>query len=309
MDDLIIIGAGPAGLTAALYAGRAKLKTRILEKCSLGGQVLLTESIENFPGIYQMNSSDWIEVLKKQLADLKDVQIQEGVSVQKTEREASFFKIHISDQGDGAKNILETKSVVIATGAQPKRLGIKGEKELTGHGVSYCATCDGPFFKGKDVVLVGGGDTALEEALYLRKFAKKVTILHRRNALRATAILQERVKSDNKIQLKLEAVPLEILGETRVSGIKIKNIQNNAEEILSCDGVFIFVGFLPDTDFLKGFLKLNGAGFIVTDETMLSSCPGVFACGDSRQRPFHQIVTACAEGAIAAFSVNKFLSA
>jgi thioredoxin reductase (NADPH) len=309
MDDLIIIGAGPAGLTAALYAGRAKLKTKVLERDSLGGQVLLTGSIENFPGVYQMNSSDWIEVIKRQLADLKEVEIQEGITVEKIEPKGNFFKIHSICQNDGAKNILETRGVIIATGAQPKRLGVKGEKELTGHGVSYCATCDGPFFKGKEVVLVGGGDTALEEALYLRKFAKKVTIVHRRNVLRATAILQERVKNDDKIRLKLEAVPLEILGTTRVSGIKIKNIQNNTQESLPCDGVFVFVGFLPATDFLKGLLKLNDKGSIVTDETMLSSCAGIFACGDSRARPFHQVVTACAEGAIAAFSVNKFLSA
>lgn len=301
MNDVVIIGAGPAGLTAALYTGRSKLKTRVVEKLAIGGQVLLTEAIENFPGLYMMDVPAWVETMKKQLADLKDVRIQEDLKVEKIEELEDFFRIHT------AKEILESRCVIVASGALPRRLGIQGEEQLTGRGVSYCATCDGPFFKDKEIVVVGGGDSAMEETLYLRKFARKVTVVHRRNALRAAAVLQERVTLDEKIGFQWDSIPLEILGKSKVEGIKIKNVKTNQEEVLACDGVFIFIGFSPDTAFLKGFLDLNSTGHIITDENMMSSCPGVFAGGDCRARPFHQVVTACSDGAIAAYSVAKFL--
>jgi thioredoxin reductase (NADPH) len=305
--DVVIIGGGPAGLTAAIYAGRSQLNTKVIEKLSVGGQILLTELIENFPGTYQMNSHAWVSNLKKQLAELDSVDIQEDSRVEKIEHIADIFRTHVVSLVDNSKDIFESHSVIVATGAQPKRLGVKGEEAFIGRGVSFCATCDGPFFKDKAIAVVGGGDTALEEALYLRRFAKKITIIHRRDALRATAILQEKAMKDEKIEFKFNASPVEILGKTAVEGIKVKDVKTGHEEVLACDGVFVFIGFTPDTDFLRDSLHLNEKGYVVTDEHMMTSVSGIFAGGDCRHRPFNQVVTACSDGAISAFSVAKYL--
>ncbi len=305
--DLIIIGAGPAGLTAGLYAGRAQLETKILEKASCGGQVCLTDTIENFPGVWRMNAFAWTEVLRKQVVELPRVSLAEGTAVERIEPGQEHFKVHVVSVNDGKHEVLEAKAVILATGAQPKRLGIPGETALTGRGVSYCATCDGPLFRAKDVVLVGGGDTALEEALYLAKLARKVTVIHRRDAFRAAAILQERVRASANIALALEAVPVEVLGTSRVEGIRIRGVKDKQESVISCDGVFVFVGFSPDTGFLEGLSLKSEDGYILTDESMATSLEGVFACSDCRKRPFYQIVTACSDGAIAAHAAGKFL--
>ncbi len=307
MHDVVIVGAGPAGLTAALYTGRAKLKTRLLEKLSAGGQVLLSETIENFPGVYKMSSHGWVDSLKQQIAELEDVEFSEEMTVSKIESLPTHLRVAAASAVDGHREIVETKAVILATGAQPKRLGIKGEEELTGRGVSYCATCDGPLFREKEVVVIGGGDTAIEEALYLAKIASRVTVVHRRDTLRATAVLQERVLSNPKIVLRWNSVPEEILGKSSVEAVRIRNIRNDTSETLACRGIFIFVGLIPDTGFMKGLMDLNEAGSIITDENLMTSCGGIFACGDCRQRPFNQIVTACSEGAVAAYSVKKFL--
>ncbi len=263
--DVVIIGAGPAGLTAALYAGRSKLKTKLLEKDTVGGQVLLTELIENFPGVYRMNSFDWVEVVKKQLADLDQVELQEGVRVDKLEKNGQQFRLHVHSDAAGGLEILEAKSIILATGARPRRLGIPGENKLTGRGVSYCATCDGPLFRDKNVVVVGGGETALEEALYLSRFVKTVTIVHRREGLRATALIQERVAKDPKIRLKLEFVAVEVVGASRVEALKIRHVTDKHEESVACDGVFVFIGFNPETAFLEGMLETTEEGYILTD--------------------------------------------
>ncbi|MEK7850008.1 MAG: thioredoxin-disulfide reductase [Candidatus Omnitrophota bacterium] len=305
--DVVIIGAGPAGLTAAIYVGRSKLKTLLVEKSFVGGQVLLTELIENYPGIYQMKSSEWVEAAKKQIAALSDVKVAEETKVEKIENKGGIFQTHVVSNETGLRAIYESKCVIVATGSRARRLGVKGEEGLIGRGVSYCATCDGPLFKNKDVVLVGGGDVAVEEALYLRKFVKSLTIVHRRDELRATAVLQDRVKADKEIYIKWDSVPVEVLGKTRVEGLKVKNTKSQKEEILPCDGIFVFIGSDPDTGLLKGVLDLNTVGCVVTDEGMMSSCSGIFAAGDCRVRPFNQVVTACSDGAIAAFSVRKFL--
>ena len=305
--DVVVIGGGPAGLTAALYSGRSKLKTKVVEKLTCGGQLLLTELIENFPGVYQMNSFNWVEMLKKQIADLKSVEMQEDMVVKKVEDQDGIFKTTVVARIDGSEQVIESHSVIVATGAQPARLGIKGEDAFIGRGVSFCATCDGPLFKDREVVLVGGGDTAIEEALYLSKFAKSITIVHRRDSLRAAAVLQDKVKKNHKIAFRWNALPLEILGTTRVEGIRLKDVKTNEESVLFCEGVFVFIGFTPDTEPFKGFLDLNEGGFIVTDENLMSSCTGIFSCGDCRVRPFKQVVTACSEGAIAAHSAAKFL--
>jgi len=294
-------------LTAALYAGRSKLKTRLVEKSFAGGQILLTELIENYPGVYEMKSSKWVEAAKKQISVLSDVELAEDTKVEKIENKDGIFQTHVVSNVTGSSDIYVSRCIIIAAGSQPRRLGVKGEEALIGHGVSYCATCDGPLFKNKDVVMIGGGDAALEEALYLRKFVKSLTICHRRGEFRAAALLQDRIKADKGIFIKWDSVPVEILGKTRVDGIKVKNIKSQREDILHCGGIFIFIGSDTDTGFLNGILDLNAAGYVVTDESMVSSLPGVFAAGDCRARPFNQVVTACSDGAIAAFSVRKFL--
>jgi thioredoxin reductase (NADPH) len=305
--DVVIVGAGPAGLTAALYAGRSKLKTKLLEKDAVGGQILLTELIENFPGVYRMNSFDWVEVVKKQLADLDQIELQEGAGVDKLEKNGKEFRLHVHSDTAGEPEVLEARSIILATGARPRRMGIPGENKLTGRGVSYCATCDGPLFRDKNVVVVGGGETALEEALYLSRFVKTVTIVHRRQGLRATALIQERVAKDPKIRLKLEFIPIEVVGASRVEALKIQHVTDKHEELLACDGVFVFIGFNPETAFLEGMLKTTEEGYILTDERMMASVEGVFVCGDCRKRPLNQVVTACSEGAIAAYAAARFL--
>ena len=278
--DVVIIGGGPAGLTAALYAARAKLKTLVLEKVALGGQVLLTEVIENFPGVYAMNPYEWVEQFKKQLLGLSDAFIQEDCTVEKIEPQDGLFQISFHSAVDGKKEMAQARCVIMASGATPKKLGIPGEDAFIGRGVSYCATCDGPLFKDKSVAVVGGGNAALEEALFLRKFANKVTIVHRRDSLRATEILQERAKKDEKIAFQLECVPLEIVGKTRLEALRLKHVKTNKEMLLPCDGVFVFVGFIPATQFLIDLVDCDEAGCIVTDENMESSYSGIFACGD-----------------------------
>lgn len=307
MLDLVIIGAGPAGISAALYAGRSKLKTKVFEKLGVGGQLLLTEHIENYPGIYQMKSCDWIDTAKKQLVELESVELAEDVKVESIERKDGFFNVFFFSQGESLKQSVEARCVIVASGAQPKRLNLINEIALTGRGVSYCATCDGPFFKDKEIVVIGGGDTAIEEALYLTRFAKKVTIVHRRQELRSTAILKERAASNERIEFKLEALPIEIIGLKKVEGLKIENVKTSCSEIIPCEGVFVFVGFVPDTGFLKSLADLDKDGYVLTDEKMLSSCDGLFACGDCRKRALRQVVTACGEGALAEYHVEKFL--
>lgn len=307
IQDIVIIGGGPAGLTAALYAGRAKFKTLVLEKAVCGGQVLLTESVENFPGVSRMNAWAWVEAQKKQVEALSDVAVTEEVSVERVEGGPSVFKIYTKHGRTEKSEVYEARAVIVATGARPKRLGIPGEVELTGRGVSYCAICDGPLFRGKDIIVVGGGDAALEEALYLAKLAGKVTLIHRRNAFRAAAVLQERVRAHAVITLALETIPVEIRGTGKVGAVRLKSVLSGRESDVPCDGVFIFVGYTADTVFLKDRVAMGDDGRILTDEFMATSSPGIFACGDCRRRPLYQIVTACSDGAIAANAASAYL--
>ncbi len=305
--EVLIIGGGPAGLTAALYAGRSRLKSVLIEKLTLGGQLLFTEEIENFPGVYKMNSGAWIEMSRKQLLDLEDVEIREETQVEKIENKNGIFKISICSNTDNEGVTLESKSLIVATGAQPKKLGIPGEEAFTGRGVSYCGTCDGPLFKDKDILVIGAGNTAIEEALYLRRFAKKVTVVHRRDELRAAALLRERAKRDEKINFRLSVIPVEMVGKMRLEGLKVRDLKTGKEEVILASGIFVFIGSSPETSFLEDSVDLSEDGYIVTDENMMSSLPGLFACGDCRQKSLSQVVTACSDGAIAANSALKFL--
>lgn len=299
--DVVIIGAGPAGLTAGIYASRAGLSTVILEKNIPGGQILTTEKIENYPGFEEeIGGFDFIEKLRKQTekfgAQFKTAQV-EGIS--KGDNDIKIVKSKNAD--------FEARSVIIAAGAVPRKLGIPGEAEFTGRGVSYCAVCDAMFFKNKEVVVVGGGDTAVEEALFLTKFCTKVTLIHRRDRLRATKVLQQRLEDNEKIALCLNAVPKEICGQEKVSHINVEDTNTKEEKQIQCDGVFVFVGYIPSSDFVNGYVEFDKSGYIITDQQMRTCQEGVFACGDVRSKRLRQVVTACGEGAAAAYSAQLYV--
>lgn len=299
--DLIIVGGGPAGLTAGLYAKRALLNTLLLEKGPLGGQVLYTDLIENYPGFPEgISGFELIEVFKKQVEKYQLPILNEEVIDFQVEN-------NLIEVSTSIGNKYSAKSLILALGATHKRLGIPGEKEFTGKGVSYCAICDGPFYKGEIVAVVGGGNTALQEALYLTKFAKKIYLIHRRESFRATPILQERVKENLKINIITPAIVEEILGDEIVKKIKIKNLKNMEVRELEISGIFIFIGLTPQTHWLSGKLELDKDGFIVTDQNMQTSIPGIFACGDCVSKKYRQIINACGEGAIAALSAEEYI--
>lgn len=304
MHDLIIIGAGPAGLAAALYAGRFRLKTLILEKTSAGGQIMLSSTIENYPGFPGgIPTYELIDKFKHQIEEL-GLKIENGEVVKIETKPLAKSLTYIIKT---PTNTYESKTVIIATGARAKRLGIPGEDKLIGRGVSYCGTCDGPLFRGKDILAVGGGDRAIEEAIFLSGYANRVYLVHRRSELRASKILVEKAKGISKITFVLDSVAQEISGENKVEKVKIKNIKTGSENNITCQGVFVFVGIEPNTNFLKNVLDLDEKGFIITNQEMSSSLEGAFACGDCRKKSLYQVVTACAEGATAADSAHKYL--
>jgi len=300
MYDLIIIGAGPAGLTAAIYAGRFRLNTLMLEKMSVGGQIITSPDIENFPGFPGgISTGELIEKFKQQVDDLGlRIEPEEAIEI-------------IPDKNNyllkTGSNSYETRTIIVASGAEPKRLGVKGEERFIGRGVSYCGTCDAPLFKEKAVVVIGGGDRAIEEALFLARYAAKVTVIHRRNSLRTSKILEEKARQNQKINFILESTVEEIFGDKKVENVKIKNVSSGAFNILACDGVFVFVGIKPNTDFLNNILHLDPSSFIITDQDLATSRKGIFACGDALKKSLYQVINACAEGALAADSAHKYI--
>ncbi len=296
--DLIIIGAGPAGLTAALYAGRSRLNTLLIEKMAVGGRILMSESIENYPGFPG-------GILTQELITRMESQVKElNIKIESDEvLEIDCFnkKIKTSD------GTYESSAIIIASGAKPRKLNIPGEKEFTGRGVSYCATCDGPLFREKKVVIIGGGNAVAEEAIYLSRFASLVTVIHRRGDLRASAILQERMQENKKINFVLNSIVTQIKGTKKTEAVIIKDLLSQKETDFNCDGVFIYIGYEPETEFLKGKLNLDESGFIITDENMNTSAQGIFACGDCRKKSLYQVINACGDGAVAASSVHRYL--
>jgi len=304
MQDVIIIGAGPAGLTAALYAGRYRLRTLLLEKSMVGGQIVLSPTIENFPGFPGgIKTSELIERLAQQVKDVGvDIEYNEAVEITlKEENAPAIYTVKTNDV------IYKTKTLIVATGAKAKELGVLGERRFVGKGVSYCATCDAPLFRDKEVVVVGGGDRAVEEALYLCEYARKVKIIHRRKDLRAAQILQEKALRNPRIELVLDSVIEEILGEERVRGVRVRNVLTKEILELSCQGIFIFVGIIPQTSFLRNLLQLDDNGFIITDQSMQASRLGVFACGDCRAKSLYQVINACGDAAQAAYSAHRYI--
>ena len=303
MLDVIIIGAGPAGLTAGLYAGRAKLKTLILEKDISGGQIATTEHVENYPGSMKgaggLALSERMEEQAKQFCDIK---YQEVTKVDLT---SDTKKVYTKDE------VYEAKVVILSTGASHRKLNVKGEKEFANLGVSYCSTCDGPFYQGLDIYVVGGGEAALEEALYLTKFGKSVNIIHRREGLRASQTVIDRCKENEKINFLLNYTVNEIKGDTEVKELILKNTKTGELESVKNDdnspiGVFIYIGNIPQTDLFKYQINLEN-GYIPTDEDMKTNVKGVFAVGDTRVKKIRQMVTATSDGCIASEMANKYI--
>lgn len=295
--DILVIGAGPAGLSAASYAARAGYSITAIDQLSPGGQLLLIDEIENYPGLPLTKGYKLAEDMENQ-AVLFGAKVEyTALSAIRKEGEGRF--IALTDSGE-----IEAKAVIIATGADHRHLGVKGEEENQGKGVSYCATCDGPFFKGKDVVVVGGGDTALTDAIYLSKIAKSVTVVHRRNEFRAQKALQDRLSSCANIRTKLSCNVVEILSD----GKKVVGAKLDTGETLDADAVFVFVGIVPNSSLFSGFVDLDKNGFIITNGRMETSLGGVFAAGDVRTTPFRQVATAAADGAIAAHSADEYIS-
>lgn len=302
--DVIIIGAGPAGLTAAIYALRAKLRTLIIEEPSITSQAGYAAMVENFPGFPEgISGVGLLSRFKEQVGSLGGHISPKGVKAICRYRHHAQGIWQVSSDRESYK----TMSVIIATGAAAKKLNVNGESEFSGKGVSYCAVCDGIFFKDRHIAVVGGGDSALEEALFLTRFAGKVTIVHRRDRLRAVKLLQEKAFAEKKIEIAWNSVIEEIMGNDRVEKIRIKDTKSGSLIDINCEGVFISIGKTPNTGFLKNLLDIDENGYIMTDNTLKASVQGVFACGDCRDTLFRQIVTACGDGALAADSCIRYI--
>lgn len=296
--DMVIIGGGPAGLTAGIYARRALLKTLLLEKIGIGGQIIITDLIENYPGFQEISGGELARKFEEHarkfgletrgMVEVSGIEDRGGIKAVKT-----------------AEGDIEAKAVIIASGTTPLKLGIKGELEFTGRGVSYCATCDGFFFRDKVVAVVGGGDSAITEAIYLTKMVQKVYIVHRRDKLRAEKINQEHAFANPKISFVWDSVVEEISGKNTVEKVIIKNVKTNALSEIKTDGVFIYVGLIPNTTFAN--VEKDERGFIIVNQKMETSVKGIFAAGDCRVTPLRQIATAVGDGAIASVSAEKYL--
>ena len=300
MYDTIIIGAGPAGMTAALYAARSNLKVALLERGIPGGQMNNTSDIENYPGYANISGPELAEKMFEPLENL-GVEHLFG-SVEKIEDQGAIKKVFTEDE------VFETKTLIIATGAFHRHLGVPGEEELNSRGVSYCAVCDGAFFRDEDLLVVGGGDSAVEEAVFLTRFAKTVTIIHRRDELRAQKLLQERAFANEKIHFIWDSVVKEIKGDKRVSSVMVENVKTGEVSERKFGGVFIYVGLDPVSEFVKDLGITNEAGWIVTDNHMKTAISGIYAVGDVREKDLRQVTTAVGDGAVAGQEVYKYIT-
>jgi thioredoxin reductase (NADPH) len=298
--DVVIVGGGPAGLSAGIYTARARLRSLLVERGAFGGQIINTQWVENYPGIESIDGIKLIKImqvqaekfgLEKLIAEVKGIEINTKQKLVKT-----------------SKGDFGARAVIITGGSERQKLGIPGEIEYTGKGVSYCATCDGPFFRDKRVAVVGGGNAAITEALELAKFASVITVIHRRNELRATKIMQERAFAEPKIEFLWDTVVDEIKGETFVNQLEVRNVKTDRKSKLDVSGVFMAVGIKPNTEYLKGILKLDSIGAIVTGKKMETSVAGIFAAGDIRSSSIRQVVAAVGDGAVAAVNAERYIS-
>jgi thioredoxin reductase (NADPH) len=302
-EKIVILGSGPAGLTAALYTGRANLEPLVISGNQLGGQVSITYEVENYPGFPKGTTGpELVELMQKQAERFgARVLIDEVTEVALKDGPPFRVKTH----GDE----FEAKAIVICTGASPKRLGVPGEEALIGRGVSFCATCDGFFFRGKEVLVVGGGDSALEEGLFLTRFANQVRVVHRRDELRAGETLKKRALSNEKMSFIWDTVVEEIEGDGKVQAARLRNIKNGKEERVATDGVFIYIGHYPNSELFRGQLTMDDRGYVVTDKQMMTSVPGVFAGGEIQDPVFRQVATSVGQGAAAGMMVERWLEA
>ncbi|MCL5122606.1 MAG: thioredoxin-disulfide reductase [Candidatus Marsarchaeota archaeon] len=300
VEDLIIIGSGPAGLTAALYTAREDFKPLVITGVNAGGQLLLTTTVENFPafpdGVY---GSELVDLMRKQAEKFGSRFVAEDVM--SVDLSSKPFKVKTSSAE------YQAKSVIVATGASAKWLGIPSEQRFIGKGVSSCATCDAPFFKNKNVVVVGGGDTAMEDSIFLTKFTNSVTIIHRRDAFRASKIMQERALSNPKIKVIWDSAIDEVLGDSKVTSIKIKNLKTGETQQMNIDGVFVAIGYQPNTKYLAGSLALDDQGYIITRDEVKTDIDGVFVAGDVADKKYRQAITAAGSGAKAALEAREYL--
>ena len=299
--ELIIIGGGPAGMTAGIYAGRAEVKPLILIGQAFGGQAATTSEMENYPGFPEgIGGMALAEQMAAQAARFgAETAFEEVTSV-----DLGVYPFLLKTYGATYR----AKALIICTGTSPRRLGVPGESKFIGRGVSFCATCDGYFYKDKRVVVVGGGDSALDEGLYLTRFASEVLIVHRRDQLRATPILQKRAMANPKMRFIWNTVVEEILGEDVVTGVRVRNVQSGEQSVIPCDGLFVYIGLIPNTQLFKGQLALDENGYIITDKRQHTSVPGVFAAGDVQDPYFRQVVIAAGSGAAAAIEAVRFLA-
>jgi thioredoxin reductase (NADPH) len=301
--DVVITGGGPGGYTAGIYAARSGLKTLLLEGEASVSQITMTDMIENYPGFPEgLDGYALMQLFKNQALKFGlEILTKDVVEISKTESGSPLWTVRTGNK------TFKTLTIIIATGAHWSKLGIPGETEFIGRGVSYCATCDGPFYRNREVIVAGGGDSAIQEALFLTHFATKVTVVHRRDRLRAADILQKRAFAEKKIEFVWNAVLTEITGTDLVTGVKVKNVQTSEIKSISADGVFIFVGRVPNTEVLKGILNLDAHNYIITEGNMATSAAGIFAAGDCRAKLFRQVVTAAGDGANAAFSAELYI--
>ena len=299
--DVIVIGGGPGGYTAALYAARANLSVAILEKLSPGGQMGTTDVIDNYPGFPQGVNGFELAMQMKEGAERFGAQTQLA-EVTQVELAGQVKTVHTSG-GD-----YQARTVVLATGAHPRELGLPGERELRGRGVSYCATCDGMFYRGKTVVVVGGGNTAVSDVLYLSRLCEKVYLVHRRDTLRASKVYLDPLQKAENVEFVWDSEVKQLLRDQAVTGVRVRNKKTGEERDIPCAGVFVAVGYLPNTQLYRGQVELDEAGYVLADETTRTNLPGVFAVGDLRKKPLRQVVTAASDGAVAAHFIEEYLN-
>lgn len=304
--DAIIIGGGPGGLTAGIYVARAGLKALLIQGASTVSQITVTDLIENYPGVPGgIGGWELVENFRKQAKEFGLEIIDADVSGLTAFPPGDISGWEVAAGGRSYRAI----SVIVATGANWRRLGVPGEEEYIGKGVSFCATCDGPFYRNREVAVIGGGDTAIQEAIFLTRFARRVTVVHRRDRLRATAILRDRAAKNEKIGFLWDSVLAGIQGGDFVEKLRVRNVKTHEISELSAEGVFIFVGLTPNTALVRGIVELDDNGYILADQDMKTSAPGIFACGDCIQKSLRQVVTACGDGANAAFSAQHYVEA
>jgi thioredoxin reductase (NADPH) len=300
--DLVVVGAGPAGLTAAIYAARARMKTLVLDESVPGGQVKTTHKVSNYPGFPEdVKGTDLAKAFATQ-AERFGAKVRRAVEITKHDLQGDRKTFELDEEEQ-----VETPAVIVATGARPRELGVPGESKFKGRGISYCATCDGAYFDGKEIHVIGGGNSAVEESLFLTQFARKVTIVHQFDHFQAEPVSAQEALHNPKIEVIWDSEPRAFLGEKQLDALRIENVKTKEVRELRTDGVFIFVGYVPRTDLVKGLVRMNPWGYVETGEDMSTDVPGLYVAGDIRSKQFRQITTAVADGTIAALAVQKYL--